>query len=141
MKHNRRAIKSRPEIKAVQSVSKKKETNWKKVFFGLVAADVLSSLFLAGYMISKKKERPVEKVTKDLNKKYKKTKKKFTKKANRLLRELESSAGDLMNNASTQMESTTDKAKNITSATIDRTKDSLNDLQATLENILKKIKK
>lgn len=141
MKYNRRALKNKPERKLTPSVNKKRTTNWKKVFFGLVAADVISSLFLAGYMISKKKQKPVDKVAKDLNRKYKKTKKKFTKKADKLLRELEYSASDLMNNASSQIETTGDKAKNMTSATIDKTKDALTDLQSTLENILKKIKK
>lgn len=144
MKYNKRAIKNKIATRLSTKTpekSSKKEVDLKKLLIGLLAADVIAGLFVAGHFISKKKQKPIDKVTKDLNKKYKKTKKKFTKKADKLLKELEYSASDLMENASGQMEMVAGKAKDVRTLTLDKTKDGLADLQSTLENILKKIKR
>lgn len=144
MKYNKRAVKNKSGVRLAAKTAekpKKREVDLKKVLMGLLAADVIAGLFVAGHLISKKKQKPLDKVTKDLNKKYKKTKKRFTKKADKLLKELEYSASDLMENASGQMEAVADKAKDVRSVTLSKTRDSLTDLQSTVENILKKIRR
>lgn len=141
MKYNRRAMKNRTLAKAVSEPNKKIERNWKKIFLVWLAVDAINILLLAGYLISKKKQKPMDKMAKDINKKYRKTKKRFTKKADKLLKELECSAGDLMNSASEQMNAAANKAENVKLSTLGKTKETFNDLQVTLEELLRKLKK